>query len=1165
MNTDNQFDKAWHEILGVLSDAAIAADLRGNIIYANPAAETLLGWPAGQLVGQSLNIIQPERLRAIHNQAFVSFVSRGHLLPLANRAVRVPAQRRDGSELDIELSLTTLDQGGKKIVLGVLRDLTERVELERQLQVTEQLRIITGLAAELSKINEQQQLLQVAADTLADKLGLNAVGLWWLRNDMYQARSASMPELEDLSVVITRLEDIDTARRLQPSDNWPSPPTEHGAILPLRSEEACDGLLAVFCNEPITDELIEVLNVFSSLLSGSLNNVSKLERELNARQSAEQAQAQLAFLDHASEQMIETPDLDKRRSRLVRLCVPHLGDWAALYVADTDPKSDSLRLVAAHHVQTDQLARLRRSLSRASAPTELHLSQALSQQQPIVVALSRPTLARTVMVLPLHVRGGAAGVLVVGYLQSVPDETKMRVGRELTRHAALALDNVRLWQEHHRSTQDHQMAQEALAGSERRFRAVMEAAPNAIVAISLDGIINYANPQTEITFGYSLDELLGNPIEMLLPQQVRNQHRQHRENFFKAPAARPMGIGRDLAGRHKDGHNFPVEISLSPVETAQGAQVFATVVDITSRKQFEADLRHSRDQLAAILTGVADGIVVQDRRGRAVFANPAALNLLGYENLAQLQALSLTQIAKRFDVRDEQGRPLPVWRLPGAKLRRNGEGSEMLVHLREWYGTRDRWFAVQASDVRDSSGRLDLVINIFRDVTDTRRHQERSDFLSASSAMLGESLEYTETLNRVAHMAVPQMADWCAVDVLEQDQDYTSEPQRLAVAHIDPAKIELAKRLAEQVKYDPYAPNGISAVLRSGKSEMISQIPPELLEAATAGRDQEYIMLVDQLQLRSYLCVPMRSQGKVLGALTWVYAESGRRYDAEDLRLAEEVASRAAMAIENARLYQHAQDSVREREDFLAVASHELRTPVTIIRAYSQLLMRQLQGNRDRLNYARLEQHTDNIDKGAIRLTGLIDQLLDITSLQAEDERLDLVSLSLSELLESVVEDTRILQQRGLHTGVGMKLEVSDELYGFWDASRLQRVFANLIDNALKYSARGDEVIIRAWGENTTGKEYVHVTISDSGIGVPSAQQHTIFEPFKRGSNASTRNYSGFGMGLAVSRQIVDVHGGRIWVNSRGASLGSVFHVSLPRETEQVEASADEDSSDHPV
>jgi len=1272
-----KLDAAWLELLSGLGDAAILADEAGLIVFANPAAEQLLGWSEGQLAGQHLNAIQPDRLHEPHNRAYASFVARGKLEQLANKAVRLPARKRNGDEIDIELTLSTIRQDGHLLVIGLMRDLSERVELERQLQMIEQLHVATAIASDLSLIANMDQLLAAIVSQLITRFDFAAVGVWLqTSNGILRAeQGAPMPELsnEKLSAMC----DIEHVRLLTDKDDWLASPTAFGALLPLCSEEQRDGMIAVFARDPISPEFIEVLNTLSSLLNSNIGNIAKFERERIARLQAEQAQADLAFLDHASEQLISSTELGERMQQLVSLSVPMLGNWAAVYrVNDLENEELNLknvRLTHCYHTHPEEASLLRRTLSREGAKKLLQLDRLGKQLRPVVVSLSPDRFGvASVLLLPMRARERLAAILVIGNTSPSFTEQQMRIGDELARHAALATDNIRLWEEHQKTSAaraesagmfkaffeaapvargfldrklrlvnandslhallglegpldlahprplvellpslseaqlkmvrgvvregkpvadievtsgneaesphywlmhaypvwvaeqlrgvglsftnitDRKAAEKDLAASERRFRAVLEAAPNAIIAIDTDGLMTYANPQAEIAFGYEQFELIGAQVEMLLPTRVHDLHRSHRAGFFEHPNPRPMGVGRELAGRRKDGSEFPVEISLSPVDTPNGLQVFATVVDITARKQFEVDLRHSRDQLAAILSGVADGIIVQDRRGRVVFANPAALRALGYQELRELQSLSISQLSEHFELLDEYGKRVPLWRLPSYDVLRGKESPERLIHFRSRQQIRDRWFWVRASGVRDGQGRLDLIINIFRDVSEARKTTERSEFLAASSSLMAESLDYADTLQRVVQAAVPQLADWCVVDVLDEDQDYTSQPKRLAVAHIDPAKIQLAQELEKETPYDPHAPQGLGAVLRTGNPELIEDIPPALLEAAMAGRSDEYRELIKALQLRSYICVPMRSQGRILGALTFVYAESGRHYDQEDLRLAEEVASRAAMAIENARLYQRAQASIREREDFLAVASHELRTPVTVVRAYSQSLLRWLehspQAKEVNVDRQRLMHGLRNINEGTTRLTALIEQLLDITSLQAQEERLELASVNLEELLQMVVEDARLLQGQGRYADLTIDLAVDDEIHGLWDASRLQRVFTNLLDNALKYSPAREAVSIRAWSEDSSNSDSkVHITFKDNGLGVPSSEHYSIFEPFKRASNASTRNYSGFGMGLAVSRQIVDLHGGRVWVESRGNELGSIFHIVLPR------------------
>ena len=225
------------------------------------------------------------------------------------------------------------------------------------------------------------------------------------------------------------------------------------------------------------------------------------------------------------------------------------------------------------------------------------------------------------------------------------------------------------------------------------------------------------------------------------------------------------------------------------------------------------------------------------------------------------------------------------------------EPEPVLVQFRERGGSETRWSRIKARPVLDADGSVRLAINVIEDVTELKQVEQTQRFLAEASRVLADSLDYEATLSAIARLAVPDVADWCGVD-LAGDGD---EIQRVAVEHVDPAKVALAAELAERYPADPRADRGIHQVLRTGESQLWPEIPEELL--VQAAQDEEHLRMIRALGMSSAMVVPMRVRERVLGAITFVSAESGRRFDRGDLRLAEDLALRAATAVENARLY----------------------------------------------------------------------------------------------------------------------------------------------------------------------------------------------------------------------------------------------------------------------
>ncbi len=307
--------------------------------------------------------------------------------------------------------------------------------------------------------------------------------------------------------------------------------------------------------------------------------------------------------------------------------------------------------------------------------------------------------------------------------------------------------------------------------------------------------------------------------------------------------------------------------------------------------------RRAGDEVNTILGGVADAVTAQAPDGSLVYANEAAVAITGYQSVGELLSAAPGAVASRFEMTDEHGDALDVRQLPGRRAMA-GEQPEPLVVRSRLAGTREwRWSRVKSTPVLEPGGRVRLAINVIEDITELKRAEQGQRFLAEAGRVLAGSLDYEETLAAVARLAVPDIADWCAVDAI-----VGGELKRLATAHADPRKVAEVLEIAERYPPDPSAPTGIHAVLRSGRSEVYREISDELLVAVA--RDERHLALLSSIGMTSAMAVPMIVRGSAVGVITFVSAETGHAFDDWDLELAESLATRAATAIENARLYE---------------------------------------------------------------------------------------------------------------------------------------------------------------------------------------------------------------------------------------------------------------------
>ena len=326
--------------------------------------------------------------------------------------------------------------------------------------------------------------------------------------------------------------------------------------------------------------------------------------------------------------------------------------------------------------------------------------------------------------------------------------------------------------------------------------------------------------------------------------------------------------------------------------------VLVSFEDVTELRAAQLGERLVADDLRAILEGIADAVTAQGPDGSLVYANDAAVRVLGFSSAEALLSAPIQEIMARWILLTPAGEPQALAELPGRRALMGEEPEPVLVQFIDRETGEKRWSRIKARPVRDADGSVRLAINVIEDVTELKQVEQAQRFLAEASRALADSLEYESTLAAIAQLAVPVVADWCAVDLVA---DMVGELDRVAVAHVDPAKVVWAKEIAERYPADPRSDRGVHRVLRTGVSQLWADIPDALI--AEAAQDEEHLRLIRTLGMTSAMMVPMRVRDRVFGVISFVSAESGRHFADADLRLAEDLALRAGTAVENARLY----------------------------------------------------------------------------------------------------------------------------------------------------------------------------------------------------------------------------------------------------------------------
>ena len=597
---------------------------------------------------------------------------------------------------------------------------------------------------------------------------------------------------------------------------------------------------------------------------------------------------------------------------------------------------------------------------------------------------------------------------------------------------------------------------DAAEQDETYFRHLAEAIPQVVFITDVQGTVEYYNRHWYTYTGlpdgtYRTDDWIATVHPDDLPRLIAyRDSAQMADGSFEAEyrLRRHDGVYRWHLGRGV------------PIKDAAGNVVkrFGAAVDITEQKEAAERLRY----YAILIENMPDAVITTDSDDVIRGWNPGAERIYGWRADEVIGRRASDILRTAFDSGENDQQEL------SAAFTQRGRWRDEFVQRRK-DGTTVR-VASTITLVRDERGAALGVTAINQDITDQYSIEENLRFLAEASKLLGSSLDYRTTLAAVAQLGVPQIADWCAVDMLADDGTI----EQLAVAHVDPDKAQWARELNAANPPDPHAPTGVPNVLRTGRSEFYPVLTDEMLVAAA--KNEEELALIRRIGFSSAMTVPLRIRERAIGAITFVAAESGRHYTGADLAFAEEVASRAALAVENARLYRDAQRAIAVRDEFMSLASHELKTPVTSLKMYTQVLQRQAERRGD----ADLADRLVKMDRQTDKLTGLINDLLNVARIQTGqleyvDEAVDLNAI--------VQECVDTIQPTTATHHIMVEGTIDGRAWG--DSERIGQVVTNLLTNAIKYSPQADRVIVRL---DTRGGGAI-VSVRDFGIGIADEQR----------------------------------------------------------------------------
>jgi len=534
-----------------------------------------------------------------------------------------------------------------------------------------------------------------------------------------------------------------------------------------------------------------------------------------------------------------------------------------------------------------------------------------------------------------------------------------------------------------------------------------------------------------------------------------------------------------------------------------------------------------------MIAGMSDGVALIDAEGKTVYLNPAAKNLLRRSEVG----VPIFKHAETYGLLNDAGEPIDAKELPAARALSTGRPVRDLTMV---IAREDRQIATSMSATPlHEDGKISGVIVTFRDITERRRLEEemqiqaeRAQILADAGAFFSSNIDPVWVTQAIAERVAEVLGDWAAVILKSSD---STELRVASIYHREMASLGLAW---SYIYRQPLVVGEgiIGQVVSTGYPSLTQNLGAA--ETTAPGLEGGYHAA--PMKLGSLLILPLRTRREMLGALVIAANDPDRAMNDEKLPLAEILAERAALAIENAKLYTEQVDARRKVEDlsrlkdeFLSIASHELRTPVTSIKGYTQLAKTLIRENDLSTSEEYLDIALDQID----RMSRLILELLDVSRI--ETGRLDIrrEPIPWTAFVSDVVHrhHTAVSDRRfQLNLPVGHKRVLGDR-------DRLEQVLGNLMENAVKYSPDGSEILVTVEDRG----DQVVTSVADRGIGIPTDELGQVFERFHRGRQVSSTNYGGLGLGLYITKQIVERHGGTIWVESREGQ-GTTFSFSLP-------------------
>jgi PAS domain S-box-containing protein len=647
--------------------------------------------------------------------------------------------------------------------------------------------------------------------------------------------------------------------------------------------------------------------------------------------------------------------------------------------------------------------------------------------------------------------------------------------------------------------------------SEERYRALVQATATVVVTADASGMpTSFANPTT----GEEWPQLESDTwIDWIHPEDRAR-------------------VATDWARAVSEGTRFEAEVrALRPDKGGYGRVVgrgvplfdergavrewLGAIIDVTDARQAERE--QTLGLLDALFSAAPVGLAFLDRDLRYVRTNDTFAAILGLPREVHIGRAPRDLIPGLAPQLEPRLRKVIETGAPSVAREVSGETPAVP-------GVRRHWIASNYP-VRSPRGETIGVGSVVLEITDRKRAEDAQRFSVEAATALASSLDLDTALEEVARLAVPSLADGCAVHLFDEEGIL----HMVGLADEGPGQVPLGWEIERRYPGGTglYGP---PRVARTGAPHFLEEVTEvELREHAV---DEANLALLRRLAMRSYLCVPLAARGRTLGTLFFLSRKW--RYQGHDVATAEDLGRRVATAIDNVKLYRRAEQAVRTRDEFLSIAAHELKTPLTALRLQVEARVRAVRRSEGAPEAAL--RSMEIIGRQTERLTKLVDTLLDVTRIRAGRLPLETAEVDLVALVREVGE--RLAGELAA-SGSTLEIQAAGPVAGVWDRLRLDQVVTNLLSNAIKFG-EGRPIAVRI----EEAGERVRLVVRDRGIGISRESLSRLFQRFERG--VSDRHYGGLGLGLYIAQQIVSAHAGAIEVESE-AGKGATFTVTLPR------------------